>query len=227
MQKLNQLKRKSGLFNRKIGQTRKPELIILRWIITVLLLVCGTNGARAQTNQSPTQTVCTGNEPYLVTSTPGSTYIWTITPGISGTQWRINGTGTSITVDWNIEGVYTLSVTERNIDNCDGPLQQVAVTVSTIQPTIAPAVNPVCLGTTGALYTTEPGMTNYTWVVTGGLVTAGGTSLDNTITVTWIGPGPYSVSVNYENGNGCTATNPTIQNVTVSPLPVTSPIYHN
>jgi hypothetical protein len=227
MKELNQLKGNSGLFNPNIGQNRKAEVMILRLIITILLLAGSIDGAWAQSNQSPTQSVCTGNEPYLVTATPGSTYTWTITPGISGTQWSINGTGNSITVDWNIEGVYTLTVAERNIDNCDGPPQQVAVTVSTIQPTIVPAVNPVCLGTTGAIYTTELGMTNYTWVVTGGLVTAGGTPVHNTVTVTWIGTGPYSVSVNYENGNGCTATNPTIQNVTVTPVPVTSPIYHN
>ena len=49
---------------------------------------------------------------------------------------------------------------------------------------------------------------------------AGGTATDNTVTVTWNGVGPYSVSVNYNNLNGCTATNPTILPVTVNPLPV-------
>jgi hypothetical protein len=94
-------------------------------------------------------------------------------------------------------------------------------------PTITPTVNPVCFGTAGVVYTTEPGMINYSWVARGGLVSAGGTAVDNTVTVTWNGSEPYSVSVNYHNANGCTSTGPIIQNVTVTPLPVTSPIYHN
>jgi hypothetical protein len=277
----------------------------------------------AQGNQSPTQTVCPGNEPYLVTPTPGSTYTWVITPGTPGTEWGINGTGNSISVDWNIPGVYTLSVTERNAEGCYGQARSVVVTVNTsptatitgttsvclnataplitftgangtapytftydinggssltltttsgnsvtvaaptgttgtfvynllsvrdasasscsqaqsgtatvtvnslLVPTITATVDPVCFGTSGAVYTTEPGMTNYLWVVTGGLVTTGGTNTDNTVTVTWNGSGPYSVSVNYSNPTGCPATSPTLQDVTVIPLPVTSPIFHN
>jgi hypothetical protein len=296
-----------------------PKLLILRFtLLTLLLLHAG--GALAQTDPNPAQTVCIGNEPYLVTSTPGSTYTWTITPGTSGTQWRINGTGNSITVDWNTTGVYTLSVVERSASGCIGQPQQVAVTVterpdvittpsseticsgavtnialssnigtvtftwtasltsgtasgfsngtgSTIAqtltnpstsaatvsyiitpsvnacagtpvtvvvtvnplsiPTITSTANPVCFGTTGVVYTTEPGMTNYTWAAIGGIVTAGGTSADNTVTVTWNGTGPYEVTVTYHNASGCSSTSPTIQNVTVTPLPVTSPIYHN
>jgi hypothetical protein len=297
----------------------KPKLLMLRWTLLMLLLAC-EGGAWAQSDPSPVQTVCIGNEPYLVTATPGSTYTWTITPGFSGTEWRINGTGNNITVDWNITGVYTLSVIERNAEGCDGPPQEVVVTVNerpeviatpasevicsgaatnialssnigtatfawtaaltsgtasgfsdgagttiaqtltnttisvaTVSYTITPTVNtstgtpiivvvtvyprpmptltatanPVCFGTAGVVYTTEPGMTNYTWVPRGGLVTSGGTSTDNTVTVTWNGSGPYSVSVNYLNANGCTSTSPTVQNVNVTPIPVTSPIYHN
>jgi hypothetical protein len=297
----------------------KPKLLMLRGMFLILLLACSV-GTWAQSDPSPVQVVCIGSEPYLVTATPGSTYTWTITPGTSGTEWRINGTGNNISVNWNIAGVYTLSVVERNAAGCVGQPQQVVVTVSerpvviatpasqvicsgattnialssnigtatfawtaamtsgtasgfsdgtgatiaqtltnttnaaatiayTITPTansstgtpitvvvtvyprpvptITPTVNPVCFGTTGVVYTTEPGMTNYTWVAVGGVVTAGGTSTDNSVTLTWNGSGPYSVSVNYHNANGCASTSPTIQNVTVMPLPATSPIYHN
>jgi hypothetical protein len=297
----------------------KPKLLMLRGMFLILLLACSV-GTWAQSDPSPVQVVCIGTEPYLVTATPGSTYTWTITPGTSGTEWRINGTGNNISVNWNIAGVYTLSVVERNAAGCVGQPQQVVVTVSerpvviatpasqvicsgattnialssnigtatfawtaamtsgtasgftdgtgatiaqtltnttnaaatiayTITPTansstgtpitvvvtvyprpvptITPTVNPVCFGTTGVVYTTEPGMTNYTWVAVGGVVTAGGTSTDNSVTLTWNGSGPYSVSVNYHNANGCASTSPTIQNVTVMPLPATSPIYHN
>jgi hypothetical protein len=93
-------------------------------------------------------------------------------------------------------------------------------------PTITATANPVCFGTIGT-YTTESGMTNYTWVVVGGSITAGGTLTDNTVTVNWNGTGPYSISVTYTNGSGCPASTPTVLPVTVTPLPVTSPIYHN
>ncbi len=46
-----------------------------------------------------------------------------------------------------------------------------------IVPLPVPTINGgilFCEGTTGVLYQTEPGMTNYTWVVNGGTITAGG-----------------------------------------------------
>ncbi|MGD0755000.1 MAG: PKD-like domain-containing protein [Bacteroidales bacterium] len=330
-----QLKRKTGLLNQSNGRMFNnaiAELLSQNWIhkelpgrvialLTLLMLLLACSGeVWAQSDTSPTQTVSRGNEPYLVTATSGSTYTWTITPGTSGSEWRINDTGNNITVDWNIAGVYTLSVVERNAGGCVGSPREVLVTVNdrpdviatpssqaicsgastnialssntgnatftwtavltsgsasgfsdgagaaiaqtltntssaaatvtyTITPavngttgtpitvlvtvyplplpTIAPSANPVCFGTEGVIYTTEPGMTSYSWAVRGGLVAAGGTSTDNTINVTWNGSGPYSVSVNYVNAHGCTSTSPAVQNVNITPLPSTSPIYHN
>ena len=64
-------------------------------------------------------------------------------------------------------------------------------------------------------------MTNYVWTVSsGGTITAGGGTGNNTITVTWNTTGAQSVSVKYTNANGCTAASPTVYNVTVNPLPV-------
>ena len=63
-------------------------------------------------------------------------------------------------------------------------------------------------------------MTNYIWSVSaGGTITAGGTTNSNTVTVTWNTAGAQTVSVNYTNGNGCTAAAPTVYNVTVNALP--------
>jgi hypothetical protein len=206
---------------------KKQSLLSLKLLLLILVFTSAVN-IFAQTSQTTTQSVCPGNEPYLVTATPGSTYAWTITPGAPGTEWAITGTGNSISVDWNIQGVYVLSVAETNAENCLGETRSVTVTVSqTSVPTITPTIDPVCTGTAGVVYTTESGMSNYSWIINGGLVTSGGTATDNSVTVTWNGTGPYSVSVNYTNGGGCLAGTPTIRNVTVAPAPDTSPIYHN
>jgi gliding motility-associated-like protein len=86
------------------------------------------------------------------------------------------------------------------------------------EPTIA-GVSSVCEGTTGSVYTTETGMSVYSWTVSaGGTITSAGTPADNTITITWNTAGLQTVSVNYTNGNGCTANSATVFNVTVNSL---------
>ncbi|WP_423130330.1 MBG domain-containing protein [Gaoshiqia sp. Z1-71] len=77
----------------------------------------------------------------------------------------------------------------------------------------------VCSGTEAELYTTEAGMTDYDWTVSGGTVTAGGTSNDHTITVDWGAAGTGTITVNYTNATGCTADASTQRSVTIYALP--------
>jgi len=71
------------------------------------------------------------------------------------------------------------------------------------------------------VYSTDAGMNNYTWNVSaGGLVTAGGGSTDNTVTIQWISAGSQTVSVNYENPDQCTALAPSVLNISVNDLPL-------
>lgn len=86
-------------------------------------------------------------------------------------------------------------------------------------PTFISGDNSVCVGDAGLIYETEAGMSNYVWAVSGGTITSGGTSTDNTATVTWNTAGNQSIGVNYENANGCSAAFPTVLNVTVTSLP--------
>ncbi|MBN2167300.1 MAG: gliding motility-associated C-terminal domain-containing protein [Marinilabiliaceae bacterium] len=79
--------------------------------------------------------------------------------------------------------------------------------------------NAVCEDESGVTYTTEASMTNYVWSVIGGTITSGATT--NEITVTWNSVGNQSVSVNYDNANGCSATNSTVLPVTVNTVSVT------
>ncbi|MEO1547866.1 MAG: hypothetical protein AAFU74_14065, partial [Bacteroidota bacterium] len=81
-------------------------------------------------------------------------------------------------------------------------------------PTIIGATN-VCLDAE-EVYTTEAGQNNYIWNVTGGIIT---NDAGNAITVDWNGAGPYEVSVNYEDANGCTAASATVQAINVETPP--------
>lgn len=146
------------------NKTMKINNQIKKRLVLLLLVMAGTMGAMAQTNPDPTQTVCIGNEPYVVTDTPGSTYFWSIVGGAAA-DYQINGTTHSITVDWKKAGTYTLQMYERSALNCDGPINSVIVTVLP-KPTVNPIANvPYCdneptaaIAFTGA----EPG-TLYSW----------------------------------------------------------------
>jgi len=89
---------------------------------------------------------------------------------------------------------------------------------SATTPTIL-GVSPVCVDTHGLVYTTEDGMTDYSWSFSGGGTYTGGTDTDNTITVDWTSVGTHDISVNYSNSNGCTAALSTVKYITVSALP--------
>ena len=92
----------------------------------------------------------------------------------------------------------------------------VVVTINTIPVPGLVGPNLVCIGSTGNVYTTEPGKSNYVWSVVGGFISSGGLGSDNTATVTWTTNGPQTISVNYQDVGGCTAAGPTVYNVTVN-----------
>jgi len=135
-------------------------------------------------------------------------------------QWSIDDPVSQKEIDRN-DAVYTLQGNRNPF--IDHPEYIYSIWgVGAIQPT--PTItgpSPSCVNSTGKVYTTEPGQTNYIWIVSaGGNITAGGTTTSNTVTVTWTTSGTQSVSVNYTNAGGYTATSATIYNVTVNPLPV-------
>jgi len=103
----------------------------------------------------------------------------------------------------------------------------VALTVNALPtPTFtAQPGSPTCVGT-DVTYTTQSGMTNYVWGFPGVLNTnysiiSGGSTNDNTVTLRYLTAGSKTVTINYTNGNGCTATAATSSNaITVNALPV-------
>jgi uncharacterized protein (TIGR02145 family) len=173
-------------------------------------------------HQSPSPSVLGNNVVCL-----NSIQTYTTEQNMTNYQWAVTG-GTiigkvdtaKVNVQWTSLGIQTISLNYVDANGCT-LLNPVTRNV-TVNPLPAPTITgntAVCNNSTGNIYTTETGMTAYTWVVTGGIITAGGTATDNTATVTWNTVGTESISVNYNDANGCTAANPTVHNVLVTPLP--------
>ena len=167
-------------------------------------------------------TVCLNStRSYGVMPTAGSNYTWNIIAGTGGAGTINNGVAPNnlISVTWTSSGTCTLEASETNQNNCTEVVASITITVELLPVVALAGPSPVCLNSTGNVYTTDAGMTNYAWTVAGGTISAGGTTTSNTVTVTWDGTGPYSVSVNYNNPNGCTATTAKSFPVTINPLP--------
>jgi len=162
--------------------------------------------------------ICVNTTGNVYTTQSGMTnYLWTVSAGGTITA---GGTSTSntVTVTWNTVGSKTVSVSYTNSNGCTAaPPTVYNVTVNPLPvPTISGPAS-VCVFSAGNVYTTQSGMTNYIWTITGGTI-SGGTGT-NSITVIWTNSGTQTASVNYTNSNGCTASQPTVYNVTVNPLP--------
>jgi uncharacterized protein (TIGR02145 family) len=162
---------------------------------------------------------------------PGAQVTYSTQAGYTNYQWTYPGatlisggtaTDNTLTVTWNTAGAQNISVNYTDVNGCTSntPVWYPVTVYSLPVPTVAGPAK-ICAGTPGALYTTQPGMTSYLWTVSaGGTITAGGTPADNTVTVIWNAPGPETVSVNYQDPNGCTAVSAFVFPVTVNSLPV-------
>ncbi len=155
---------------------------------------------------------------YTVPNDASVTYSWSY----SGTGVTVNGTGNSVTLDFDATSTSgTLSVNATN--GCGTSADRsIAITVNgRPTPTFTAEVTSAILGSTGNVYTTQAGESNYVWNVSaGGTITAGGTATDNSVTVTWNAVGAQTVTVNYDNASGCDGTSPATSNVTVINMPI-------
>jgi uncharacterized protein (TIGR02145 family) len=166
-----------------------------------------------------------------VTACVGSTgNVYSTDLGMSGYTWVVSGGGSitagggtsdnSVTVTWVTAGSQSVTINYVNGNGCSATSPSVKnVTVNALPVVGLSGASAACVGTT-SVYTTDTGMSSYSWVVTGGTKTSGGGVTDRSVTVNWTTAGAQSVSVNYVNGNGCSATTPTQQTVTVSALPI-------
>ena len=152
---------------------------------------------------------------------------------LTGTQpWSITYTDgiTPVTVNNITSSPYTISVSPAStrtytltaFSDANGPGTTSGSAIVTVNALPVPTIsgtNSLCQGSTGNVYTTQSGKTNYTWAITGGTITAGGTASSSTATVTWNTAGTGTISVNYTS-NGCSAVDPYVYNVTVNPVPL-------
>jgi hypothetical protein len=166
--------------------------------------------------------VCVNTAGNVYTTQSGMTnYTWTVSSGGVISAGGNSGSNT-VTITWNTVGAGFVSVNYTDANGCTA--MSPTTYIVTVNPRPVPAITgptSACVGSAGNVYTTQSGMTNYSWVVSaGGNITGGGGTNSNTVTVTWNTTGAQSVSVNYDNGSGCPALNPTVYNVTVYALPV-------
>ena len=143
-----------------------------------------------------------------------SNYVCTVSAGGTPTAGG-TATSSSVTVTWTTAGAKTVSVNYNTAAGCPALTSTIYnVTVNALPgPTIA-GPNPACSNFPGLVYTTQAGMTGYTWAISaGGTFSGQGT---NAITVTWNATGAQNISVNYTNANGCTAVVAVVYPVTVN-----------
>lgn len=162
-------------------------------------------------------TICEGTEGVTYITESGMTgYEWSISEGGTITD----GSGTdSINVVWNTVGPQFINVIYTDAYGYTPPIPTFKnITVNARPfPTITGA-NSACMGTTEIIYITEPGMTAYFWDISeGGQITLGQST--DSIEVNWNTPGEQTITVNFTNSEGCSASSATILNITVFPLP--------
>ena len=202
----------------------KAKIRILKWMMVVVLGM-GVSGAWGQIDPSVTQTVCPGNEPYLVT--PGSTsntFLWSISSGTSGVDWTITTPNTYTThVIWeNLTAApitYNLTLKEDN-GTCFTTVS-VAVTVNPrLGPPTISLLQPTCAVSTGTVTVNTPvpvAGISYTIKGTDPIVAA----VNNAAGIfAGLAPGVYDVTAS--NSYGCPSS-PTSITILAQPATPTAP----
>jgi len=198
----------------------RPKLTIDNISVTATA-ACTT--PTAFTVNSTNTSVCQGFGTNITTSgsQTGVTYELYKDAIATGNTQSGNGSGLSFPVTPSSTSSYTVRTTTAG-GYCATTLSgSTTVTVNALPSvtfTAAPSSVSVNVAT---VYTTQAGQSNYLWSYSGTIgvdytINSGGTTSDNTVNITWLSTGSQSVSVNYTNGNGCTAASPTTANTTVN-----------
>jgi RHS repeat-associated protein len=158
--------------------------------------------------------VCSNSTQSYTTSTGMTNYSWTVTGG----DITAGGGSASnmVTVRWGVSGTGHVKVNYDNAGGCTAPIQSdLPVTVNAIPLPQIEGPTATTLNSTGNVYTTQSDMSSYTWNITGGSITSGGGSSNNTVTVTWTGPCSGDIRVNYTSAEGCPGVTQTVFPVSI------------
>ena len=190
----------------------------LKWLSLLFVMMLSTVGAMAQTNQELTQIVCPGPQPYSVT--PGNTsntFLWSISPGISGIDWTIeSNTSSNTNIIWaNPTTSTSFKITFKEFVISTSCFEEVFVDVTLNPQPLAPGVASVlyCLNQHALpLTATGTGLLWYT-AATGGTGSATAPIPSTTVF------GNTSYWVSQANTNSCEGPRAEIV-VTVNDLPL-------
>jgi hypothetical protein len=135
----------------------------------------------------------------------------------------VAGTGNALSFgNKSVAGTYTVVATNILTTAISTMTGSAIVTVNPVPAvTFTNGVSSANVGSTGNVYTTQAGMSNYLWTVSaGGTITSGGGISNNSVTITWNTSGTQSVSVNYSNITGCTSSVAANYSVTINASPL-------
>lgn len=153
-------------------------------------------------------TICAGDSDSL-TVTGGLTYLWN--PG--------GDTTSTIVVNPSSTTTYTVTVSSGV-----GCVSSDSITITVLPIPVTSAItgaDTVCANDSGEVYFVTPVVGNYLWTVAGGTIASGqGT---DSVFVNWDSAGTGTITVIDSNSFGCHGVLQTLT-VTISPVPVTSPI---
>ncbi|MBE0641901.1 MAG: hypothetical protein IH599_07685, partial [Bacteroidales bacterium] len=152
---------------------------------------------------------------YSTVYSPGHSYVWAVTGGVITSGQNSN----SITVDWGVTGLSTVSVTETIDTNSCQAASTFNVVINILPVPVITGPGSVCEFFIGAVYSTPLNAGNsYVWTVSGGTITAGqGT---DQIAVTWGSHGIGMVMVTETTPEGCTNSDDVNIAINFQPSPV-------
>lgn len=161
----------------------------------------------------------------------------TLTPQVTASQgtltyaWSNTASTSTITVDPTSTTTYTVTVTATAGGCTATATKSQEVTVHDLPTDGITSNSEMCVSTSEALseltLTGPTGMTNYTWTATGATVVSGGTTSDNTITVSYASTGSKTVTLTYTDDNGCSPASSASKSITVNAAPTVAVSAYN
>jgi len=219
---VNSISQQSGASNTFSTSTLSNGDLVFATVITTKSCQASSAPELVMTvNQLPVPTLsgnlspCVNTTERYTTDSGFNNYIWNVTGG------SVDGGGNGfdyVDINWNTTGTQSITVSYESAESCAPATPTVqSITVNSLPTISLTGDTDVCINGTSS-YTTESGMTNYAWTIVGGSVQTDDNN--GNITVLWdTTPGNGSVSVNYENANGCIASSPASLAIVIHDLP--------